>query len=381
MIEATLEAPGKMFLAGEYAVLEPGRAALVVAVDRALRLRMRPDPQPTVELWHKPSLVALIGELTGDSLSPVKWLGGVPGELSFAARATELGLRLCAEEKLVPRGYHAAFENDFAGGFDAASISDPNQQPPKLGLGGSAAATVLAIRAACLAQGRSISPQETFALAAASHWVEQGGRGSGGDVAASSLGGALEIKVRRAPANPEAVWSQRATDLLADPLVEATPIALPDDLRLLAVWSGQPADTREMMREIRALAAAKPSVYKTRLDRISFVTKALQAALGAAARDPGAAPRAEILSWVRHGATAMASLGEDALTFVVTPELAKICAVAAANKCAGKPSGAGGGDCAVVFAFGSEARSRVEAAMRELGFASARIEVAAKIEP
>ena len=380
MIETTLEAPGKMFLAGEYAVLEPGRSALVVAVDRTLRLRVRPDAQPTVELWHKPSLVALIGELTGNSLNPVTWVGGVPSELSFAARATELGLRLCAEEKLAPRGYHAAFENDFTGGFNSASVPDPKQQPPKLGLGGSAAATVLAIRAACHAQGRSISPQETFALASAAHWVEQGGRGSGGDVASSSIGGALEIKVRRAPANPEEVWNQRATDLLAAPLVEATPIVLPDDLRLLAVWSGQPADTREMMREIRALAAAKPAVYKTRLDRISFVTKALQAALVDAARDPGPAPRAEILSWVRHGATAMASLGEDALTFVVTPELAKICAVAAANKCAGKPSGAGGGDCAVIFAFGSEARSRVEAGMRELGFASARIEVASKVD-
>jgi len=46
MIETTLEAPGKMFLAGEYAVLEPGRSALVVAVDRTLRLRVRPDAQP-----------------------------------------------------------------------------------------------------------------------------------------------------------------------------------------------------------------------------------------------------------------------------------------------------------------------------------------------
>ena len=123
MTETTLEAPGKMFLAGEYAVLDPGRSALVVAVDRTLRLSLRPDVQPSVELWHKPSLVALIGELTGEASTPVKWIGGVPSELRFAARATELALRLCADEKLSPRGYHATFEMISAAASTTASTA------------------------------------------------------------------------------------------------------------------------------------------------------------------------------------------------------------------------------------------------------------------
>ena len=388
MIETTLEAPGKMFLAGEYAVLEPGRPALVVAVDRTLRLSLRPDVQAIVELWHKPSLVALLGELSGAPSAPVKWIGGIPGELRFAARATELALRLCAEEGLAPRGYHATFENDFEPQFstppDLAQASDPEIPKPKAqspkpsfkpGFGGSAAASVLAVRAACVAQQRTLNPNETLALAAAAHWVEQGGRGSCGDVAASALGGALEVKLRRVPASAEALWASSAKDLLADPLVEARPIELPSDLRLLAVWSGQSADTRSMMREIRALAEGRPAIYKTRLDRISFCAKMLSLALGAAARDPGPAPRLDALAWVRHAATAMAALGEDALTFVVTPELARICATASAAQCAGKPSGAGGGDCAIVFAFGSEARSRARALLHERGFASAILEI------
>ncbi len=48
----------------------------------------------------------------------------------------------------------------------------------------------------------------------------------------------------------------------------------------------------------------------------------------------------------------MASLGEAAGAPIVTPQLEKICALASAGGAAGKPSGAGGGDCAIIFAFG-----------------------------
>jgi mevalonate kinase len=60
----------------------------------------------------------------------------------------------------------------------------------------------------------------------------------------------------------------------------------------------------------------------------------------------------------------MAALGEDARLRIVTPELARACALAASAGAAGKPSGAGGGDCAVVLAFGDDGRDRAEAALR-----------------
>ena len=60
----------------------------------------------------------------------------------------------------------------------------------------------------------------------------------------------------------------------------------------------------------------------------------------------------------------MAALGEEVKAPIVTEDLARACALAAAAGAAAKPSGAGGGDCALVVAFGEEAMQRAEAALR-----------------
>src|SRR5207253_2187780 len=178
------------------------------------------------------------------------WDGGQPpAELRFAARAALLAMAFCGKAG----GVRISFEDDLSHGGR------------KLGLGGSAAASVLAVRAVCALADRRAGEDEILALAVAAHWAEQGGSGSGADVAAAALGGILEVRSR-------------------------------------FVW-----------------------------------------------------PSAE---------AAMAALGEDARVPIATPELAKACALASAAGAAGKPSGAGGGDCAVVVAFGDETRDRAEAALR-----------------
>ncbi|HWE23105.1 MAG TPA: hypothetical protein VG496_04110, partial [Myxococcales bacterium] len=178
---AELSAPGKAFLAGEYSVLEPGEPALVLAVDARLHAAVRELREQAVELNHVPSGASVRGELGRDA---VTWTSGIPGELRFAARATNFAAKVCAEEGLSPRGFSAAFQNDLSHGGR------------KLGLGGSAASCVLAVRSTCAVQGRELEAREIVSLAAAAHWVEQGGRGSGADVAACASGGLVEVRSR-----------------------------------------------------------------------------------------------------------------------------------------------------------------------------------------
>src|SRR5256886_13510698 len=225
-----LAAPGKAFVAGEYAVLEPGGAALVVGVDRFQNASLRPLPDEKVEIVHRPSGSFVAGELTADG---IRWAGGIADEVRFAARAAALAARLCAAEGRVPRGFSLLYENEFA------------QDGKKIGLGGSAAACVLAVRAACAAQERSLAGEETCALAAAAHFDEQGGRGSGADVAACAFGGLLEVTVQR----PLRVGEDPREVLRAPPFsVRRLPLA--PDLRLLLAYTGAPADSRALVGEV-----------------------------------------------------------------------------------------------------------------------------------
>ncbi len=324
-----LSAPGKIFLAGEYAVLD-GRAALVMAVDR--RLHASWEPARVVQILHRPSGFV--------------WDGGAPPEeLRFAVRAADLALRLCAEEGLPRQAFRLVYEDDFA---DAGV---------KLGLGGSAAASVIAVRAACAAQGRALSDLEALRLALAAHFIEQGGAGSGADVAACALGGVQQVRARIPWRTAEEAMALPARDLLAADPIEARRVPVPPDARFLLAFTGHAADTRVLVRRVRTFREGDPRRWRAIADEIGLRAESLRAALEAGAHDLA-------LDSVRAAAAAMARLGEEASAQIITAELALACALSASAGAAGKPSGAGGGDCAVVLAFGDEARDRAEAALR-----------------
>jgi phosphomevalonate kinase len=322
-----LEACAKVFLAGEYAVLDRGRPALVVGIDRKLHASVDRSVRG-LRLTHAPS--------------GLTWEGGpVPEQLRFAARAVRLALRYCGNAT----DLHLVFEDDLA------------LEGRKLGLGGSAAASVLAVRAVCAACGRAVGEDEVLSLALAAHWVEQGGSGSGADVAAAVLGGVLEVRSRIFWRSAEEVMAVPPEQIAASRPLEIRRVRTPADLRLLLAYAGAPADTRALVREIGRFAAADPVRWALRADGIHEAAEKLRQALESG-------DRVAALDAVRMGGAAMASLGEDAAVSLMTAELARACALASAAGAAGKPSGAGGGDCAVILAFGDEDRDRAEAALR-----------------
>jgi len=322
-----LAARAKVFLAGEHAVLEPGRPALVAGIDRRLHASVSRS-EGSLQIVHGPS--------------GVSWRGGaVPDQLRFAVRAAGLAARFCGGAPAA----RIVFEDDLA------------VEGRKLGVGGSAAASVLAVRAVCAVSRGEVTDDEVLSLALAAHWAEQGGSGSGGDVAASALGGVLEVRSRIPWRSAEEVMAMPPEQIAASRPLQIVRVRTPPGLRMLLADAGAPADTRELVRAVRQLARTQPQVWTVRANEISAACEALRAAL-----ETGAAPSA--LAAVRAGGAAMAALGEAAGVPIVTPELARACALASAAGAAGKPSGAGGGDCAVILAFGDEARDRAEAALR-----------------
>ncbi len=282
-----VHAPGKLFVTGEYAVLH-GERALVVALDAGIVARVEPSRR-----WR---LVAADLGLDAplEDVSP----GSRAALLAAAVAAGRAELGISGPLTVVVCGSTAAARR-------------------KHGLGGSAASVVAILAALAGARGADIEDEATrsmlFSQALSVHREHQLGRGSGADVAASVYGG----------------WIDYTT---GDAMPRLSHVALPDDIRLAAVWSGVASDTA------RAIGAFEPRVH---LAAMRAILKRFWAAVGAA--DRGAILR-EIDAYGRELASFGAGGGAD--------EIERLSAAARSLGWAAKGSGAVGGDCAIAIGFG-----------------------------
>lgn len=189
----------------------------------------------------------------------------------------------------------------------------------KLGLGSSAAALVAALALRAHARGADVTTAPVrdaiCTRAREVHSRVQGG-GSGVDVAASTYGGALRFTRGR-----------------------AEPISLPG-VRVTAFFSGASARTSTLRERVAHLAEQEPALY---LERMSALEALAQSASAAVASGDGAL----FVSAVAEQLGALGALGRAADAPIVLPAFAALGEVAAAERAAFIPSGAGGGDVGV----------------------------------
>jgi len=321
LIEA--QAPGKLVIVGEYAVLE-GAPGLAVAVDVRAQARIT-------------SLAGSGNQLvipdTGESFrfrwvagSGPRWEGNSPG-------AFGLPLEACAEiltvRGLLPRASELpACQIELATAAFHQTSSDG--QRVKLGLG-SSAAIVVALTGALmrLAGGPALPRQELIAICCEAHRRLQGGSGSGIDVATAITGGTVAIDFNRR-SGPEA------------PVPQAHPVSWPRRLSLVAVWSGQSASTPAMLGRLRAFREADATRFASHMER-----------LGANAGQAVAAWRAEDLSGLFSAITGYESglrrLDEAAGIGIFSPSHERLREIALKHGAVYKPSGAGGGDFGIAL--------------------------------
>jgi phosphomevalonate kinase len=328
-MERALSAPGKLFLSGEYAVLWGGTARIAAVGPRAAALvRRRADREVHIAVAE--------GRLSG-AATPVgvAWPDPVPPPFRFVARALDVALRAHARETL---------------GFEVALAPGPTVEGHKLGVGGSARAAVLAAEAA-----RYILEErfDTLKLSLLAHLSAQGG-GSGGDVAAIFAGGV--VRYRRYDAQP--LLEAASTGQLGAALAAAAPVdlwRLPHPQAYLAyAFSGQSSSTQGLVEgvEQRVTGAAR-ATFVARSDEHG---QALEEAL--IARDFRGVSEA-----VGALHALLAGLGP-----LETEPLSRLLAIARSYGCAGKISGAGGGDGCVLFAPDDATRSALLEGLSSRGF-------------
>ena len=312
-VSRRVRVPGKLMLAGEYAVLA-GAPSIVACVDRFVTVVIEAADGDTGRV----TLAGFDGGVHEDRIAD-----GVPLWLSppTAPALVDAVLRAVGP---VPVRISA----------DSAAFYEGQR---KLGLGSSAAVAV----ALATALTGAADPVDALPRALAAHSDFQGGAGSGADVRAVAHGGTIvqvasrdDVRVERLawPAGLEAcaVVAARAADTV-------------DRVRRFARWREQDRAAGRLLDTASAAAARVVAEWR-HADATAII-----AAMKVFTREVGRVDRAAGLGYFDGGHEALAE-------------------VAAEVGCCYKPCGAGGGDLGVAFADAPARIARFADAARASGF-------------
>jgi len=322
MAAISTSAPGKLFLLGEYAVLD-GAPALLAAVDRRAEVTIGDSESGS---WQVSAPNLGIGSLAlGDD-------GGLPTGLDAAQR---LKLRVfdAVREAVLARAPRLARPLSIT--IDSGALSRGGH---KLGLGSSAAVAVALTAALAAALDLDLDREALFRLAEEAHRRAQDGVGSGGDVAASVYGGLIRYSRGAVP----------------------VPLRWPEELSVLAVVTGEGALTTRLVGRVADYAEQDPARYRADIARLAGLAERAEAAL----RDPDA-----FLRLAGDYFTALTVLDAHARAGIVSERHHELHAVAEREGGVFKTSGAGGGDVGLAFSHSGEPAERLAAALAGAGAA------------
>lgn len=324
----TEKAPGKLYIAGEYAVVENGYPAILVALDQFVTCSIEESAAEVGKIisrqyhnnalqWHR------LGEqmVVDNRDNPFSYI------LS-AIKVTEEYARSFARELRI-----------FDLHIDSQLDSDSGK---KYGLGSSAAVTVATVKALCHFYNLPVTKDEIFKLAAIAHFEVQG-NGSLGDVAASVYGGwiAYHSFDRQWLAQQRKYLDLRTLVDLPWPDLKIESLKAPSNLQLLIGWTGKPASTSQLVDKISLFKARHQKEYRQFLEDSKHCIQRMVEGFHNADLE-------SIKNEIRYNRELLKQLGTNSGVHIETPVLNKLCQIAENFGGAAKTSGAGGGDCGIV---------------------------------
>ncbi len=342
-----VQAPGKMLLIGEYAVLE-GCDALVFAVDRQAGVHVQKNSGNEFSV-SSPSL---------GILEALPFVLTQKGKLRF-----DPNLEARTKHKLVFFKKLFEFFIEQTGGHSLASLRIVLQTDAfysaewrrKLGFGSSSALTVALYKALDTIWELQQTPEQLFRLALAAHRFAQGNSGSGIDVAASFSGKVIQYKM-----NTTDAWKQELP----------RPVQPWPDLPMAVIWSGNSASTKEMVASVSRLKDTDASLYRQLMNNLcAGSTAAIQAYA-----------QQNLDAFLRQAARfrdALRQLGSQSGTPIFTRAHEELVQLAEETQCVYKPSGAGGGDIGILFAPDANALTETKGKIEARGYKILPVRMAA----
>lgn len=324
----TVKAPGKLYIAGEYAVLEPGHPAIIVALDRFITVSVSEAVLQGTINSRQYAETDFHWRRSGDQMifdnrdNPYHYI-------LEAIRVVEtLALEMGRPLKIYDLDINSQLED---------------QGGRKYGLGSSAAVTVATVKALCQFYELPLSRMDFFKLAAIAHFNVQG-NGSLGDIAASVFGGWIAYSTFDKDWLRTVLQNNTFGEILASewPGLKIELLHVPNELELLIGWTGSPASTSRLVDKITIAKFAEHEQYQHFLAESQ---KCVQQMINGIRNHQLPIVKAEI----RRNRQLIKDLGFFSGVTIETPALEELCRIAEDCGGAAKPSGAGGGDCGIVL--------------------------------
>lgn len=326
-------APGKLFVAGEYAVVDAGNPAVLVAVDRYVSVAVTGLPGTGVRISSDLGPRDVAWRWQDGRLRPYGTDDeqGARTGLAHVVSAVETVARLLTERGLPVPAFRVSVESGL------------HDNGTKYGLGSSGAVTVAAVAAVAVFCGLELSRDERFRLAMlATARIEP--RASGGDLAAGTWRGWISYQAPDRAAVLDLAARGGVEEALRAPWpgFEVRRLPEPEGLSLEVGWTGKPASTASLVSDLdrrnwRGSASHRRFVATT--------TDCVRAFVGALEQGD----QQGLLDQIRRARRELARLDDEVGLGIFTTGLTALCEAAEAVGGAAKPSGAGGGDCGIAL--------------------------------
>lgn len=395
MIKVRASAPGKLYIAGEYAVVD-GSAAIVAAVNRYVTVTVDDENLPTLSSESRKYYGVIVSEK--ENYKPTFWTRASDGSIEM------LGDEKYAYVLAAMRVIDSYAGECFAPNMDRKSYNlhisselDDAESGRKYGLGSSAAITVATVRALCKWYGLKPDVATICKLSLiASSMVKRSG--SGGDVAASSCGGWILYRAY------DREWLELELGLIKSgesdfnkllrkkwPRLEFKRINVPETLKLLVGWTGSPASSEQLVSSVESsvVSSVESSVsseiahsftYQDFCNQSEVCVQKLAKSLEESSLEESELNN--ISACFAQNRELLQKLSVLTGTLIETPKLTQLIEDAILAGIPAKTSGAGGGDCAIALTTIYE-KNRIESmksAWENHGIMPLNIEVAQIID-
>ena len=347
-MKVVTKVPGKLFLAGEYAVVESGNPAVIAAVDLYLTVSIESAESGMIHstqqsdmflTWYRTNEQILVSE---------------ENPYQIVLTALQVSEEFLREQGIPCQGYYSV---------TIQSELDDQDSGTKYGLGSSGAVTVATVEAILLYYGYELDPLLVFKLSVLTQ-ARLNMTGSHGDLAASSFRGLVAYYSLDKSWLSEQMSVQGLSNLLASDWkdLQIKQIGLPAPLELLVGWTGSAASTTHLVShmESKKTQQSKEEIYSQFLNDSKVCVE--QLIWACQNRDIPCIKQA-----VTRNRYLLRKFSEDMSLTIETPLLTELCDSAEANGAVAKSSGAGGGDCGICLVDSQEQKEAIQIIWEQAG--------------